>query len=257
MTNRVLKGGICVGSVHDSLSCGKFKVVDIKSSKNVVVEFLETGFKVNVQAVQIRLGTIKDKMSATYYGVGITGNKYPVSDGKGELTKAYLTWSNMIRRCFSESYDKRYQTYKDCTCSENFKHYEYFYEWCNKQVGFENKDWHMDKDILIKGNKIYSEDTCCFVPREINNLLTTRTRFRGEFPIGVHYSTDKKKFVAQISKNDGQRTHLGLFNTPEEAFYVYKDAKEAYIKEVAEKWKNLIDARVYEALINYKIELGD
>ena len=95
----------------------------------------------------------------------------------------------------------------------------------------------MDKDIVFKGNKLYSEDTCVFVPREINNLFTTRVRFRGEFPIGVHYSTGKGKFVAQISKNCDKRIHLGLFDTPEEAYLAYKKEKECYIKEVAEKWK--------------------
>lgn len=257
MSKKVLKGGIFVGSVHNSLSCGKFKIVNIESSDNVLVEFLDTGFQVKVQAVQIRLGTIKDRYSATVYGIGVVGCKYPITDESGEITKTYSIWSNMIRRCYYKDYNERFQTYVDCTCSENFKNYEYFHEWYLKQKGSEYKDWQMDKDILLKGNKTYSEQTCVFVPREINNLFTTRSRFRGEFPVGVHYSVSKKKFVAQISKNNGKRKHLGCFNSPEEAFKVYKEVKEEYIKEVAEKYKVNIDCRVYAALINYQVKEDD
>lgn len=257
MKGKVLKGGIFEGSVHDSLSCGKFKVVEINSSMNVLVEFLETGFQVKVQACQIRLGTIKDKCSVTVHGVGKVGYKYPVTEKSGKLHREYLIWVNMIKRCYERDYENKNPTYSDCTISENFKSYTYFYEWCNNQVGFNNSEWHLDKDILLKGNKIYSEDFCVFVPREINNMFTTRTRFRGEFPIGVHYSKGKGKFVSQISKNCGKRIHLGLFDTPEEAYLAYKKEKESYIKEVAEKWRGEIDDRVYEALISYEVEECD
>ena len=254
MLGKVLKGGIFVGSIHRSLSCGDFKVVEISTSKNVLVEFLETGFQTKVQACQIRLGTIKDKWSATVCGVGVVGSKYPVSEKSGKLTREYLTWANMIKRCYEKDKTNKHPTYEDCSVSENFIKYTYFYEWCNRQIGFDNEDWHMDKDIVFKGNKLYSEDTCVFVPREVNNLFTTRVRFRGEFPIGVHYSTGKGKFVAQISKNCDKRIHLGLFDTSEEAYLVYKNEKECYIKEVAEKWKGRVDNRVYEALVSYEVE---
>ena len=50
---------------------------------------------------------------------------------------------------------------------------------------------------------------------------------------------------------------LGVYNTPGEAFLAYKQAKEAYIKEVANKWKDQIDPRAYNALINYQVEITD
>ena len=110
----------------------------------------------------------------------------------------------------------------------------------------------MDKDILVKGNKIYSEDTCCFVPREINSLFVKRKKSRGNFALGVDYKKSVKKFRARCGNK-----HLGLFNTELEAFYAYKQAKETYIKEVANKWKDQIDPRVYNALMKYEVEITD
>ena len=117
--------------------------------------------------------------------------------------------------------------------SENFKRYSYFKEWCNKQIGFDQDGWQLDKDILFKGNKLYSEDTCCFVPPEINSLILKADRIRGEYPVSVYHDTSKihKRFSARVSKN-GKHKRFGSYRTPEEAFYVYKREKEKYIKEI-------------------------
>ena len=100
----------------------------------------------------------------------------------------------MLVRCYSDTSKKKNPTYEGCEVSENFKSYEYFYDWCQKQIGFANKDWHLDKDLLVKGNKIYSESTCIFIPSEINLLLTKCTASRGEHLIGVCWDKAKKAF---------------------------------------------------------------
>ena len=125
-----------------------------------------------------------------------------------------------------------------------------------KQIGFGNEGWHLDKDILVKGNKVYSPETCCFVPVELNSLLVNSRATRGEFPVGVYYDVSRSKFQSYIRMH-GKRKHLGRFVTPEEAFYAYKQAKEAYIKEVAELYKDQIDIRVYEALMKYEVDIND
>jgi len=177
------------------------------------------------------------------------------------MLKEYDLWVSMLSRCLKKYWDK-HPTYIGVGCSDNFKSYSYFYEWCNSQVGFNNKDdknrvWQLDKDILVKGGKIYSEDVCVFVPQNLNKLLTRRDASRGDTPIGVARNTKGDRFTAQCNDGNGNLKHLGAYLTTKEAFQAYKTFKEQLIKDVAEKHKNILDSRVYLALIDYEVSLDD
>ena len=246
----------CVGKVYKSKLSGDFKIVKYNDTKDVEIQFLKTGFEMVVQLGSIRNGNVKDPYLPSVYGVGVSGNKYPITVN-GVKTKEYVLWRDMLKRCYSDICKKKYPTYESCEVSDKFKSYEYFYEWCNKQIGFSNQSWQLDKDLLIKGNKVYSEDSCVFIPQEVNTLLTKSTALRGNHLIGVCWHNASKSFVAQISKNKGKQEYLGLFNTEIEAFNAYKQAKESFIKEQAEKWKDEIDERAYSTLMNYQVEITD
>ena len=116
------------------------------------------------------------------------------------------------------------------------------------------QDWHLDKDILCPDCKIYSPETCTFVPTDINFLFTKRQNKRGAYPIGVSYKSGK--FRATMTRNNSQ-FYMGAFSTPNEAFQAYKEGKEDWIKIVADKWKDKIDQRVYQAMYNYQVEITD
>ena len=246
----------CVGKVCKSKSSGDFKIVKYDDSRNVEIQFVTTGYEMVARLEHIRNGDVKDPYTPSVYGVGIIGAKYPISGG-GRDTKDYALWKRMLTRCYSDAYRKKRPTYEGCEVSENFLHYEYFYEWCNQQIGFDVKGWHLDKDLLIKGNKVYSENSCVFIPPEINTLLIKRAASRGEYLIGVYWSKTNKAFVAQVRKNKGKQEHLGFFKTELEAFKAYKVAKESFVKEQANKWKGKIDDRAYEALMNYQVNIDD
>ena len=246
----------CVGKVCKSKSSGDFKVLKYNDSKNVEIQFLKTGFETKVQLGDIRNGNVKDPYVASVYGVGILGTKYP-SKINGVRTKEYGLWVRMLTRCYSDGFRKKQPTYIGCEVSDNFKSYEYFYEWCNEQIGFGNEGWQLDKDLLVKGNKVYSEDSCVFIPQEINTLLTKSTASRGEHLIGVSWNKRNKAFVAMVSRSKGKSERLGIFNTEIEAFNAYKTAKESFVKEQANKWKSQIDERAYLALINYEVHIDD
>ena len=246
----------CVGKVCKSLNSGNFKILKCNGAKDVEIRFLKTGYETTVHLGSIRNGKVKDPHLPSVYGVGIVGNKYPTMIN-GVRTKEYGLWVRMLERCYSDSFKKKNPTYIDCEVSDKFKNYEYFYEWCHNQVGFGNNGWHLDKDLLAKGNKVYSESTCVFLPSEINTILVKCTASRGEHLIGVCWSKTHKAFKAQVSKNKGRSEHLGFFNTEIEAFKAYKTAKESFVKEQANKWKGKIDPRAYNALMNYKVEITD
>lgn len=197
-----------------------------------------------------------NKSSRLVCGMGAKGMSYPASMG-GKDVEEYKLWHMMLVRC-TEPYWRDRPTYTGTSCSENFRSYPYFYEWCQEQTGFKNKDehgryWQLDKDLLVKGNKLYSEDICVFVPSRINSLLNKRKSARGECPIGVCLYKTNGKFISQCADGKGKLKTLGYYNTAEEAFHSYKIFKEDIIKRVAEEYKSQIDIRVYKSLMNYNI----
>ena len=230
----------CVGKVLKSKLSGDFKILKYNDSANVEIQFLNTGFETVARLISIKIGEVKDRLSPSIYGIGVVGTKYLTYEC-GVQTKEYTLWKNMLERCYSDTYKKKHPTYKDCEVSENFKSFEYFYEWCHSQIGFSNQGWHLDKDLLTEGNKVYSENICVFIPSEINKVLVKREALRGEYLIGVSWHKKGKAFVATVNKNKGKQEHLGSFTTEIEAFNAYKQAKESFIKEQANKWESQID----------------
>lgn len=191
-------------------------------------------------------------------GVGYNSGKYPATvDGKP--TKTYDLWKDMLKRCYSKKSHIKYPTYIGCSVSENFKSYSYFHEWCQDQIGFGKDSYALDKDLLFKENKVYSEYTCVFIPRNLNSLLIKADKIRGEYPIGVYLDKRRKTnpYVSSCSDGLGKQVHLGYYCTSREAFEVYKQYKENLIKQLAEQYKDSIDPRAYEALMNYTVEIDD
>lgn len=178
----------------------------------------------------------------------------------GKKTKEYVLWHCMLIRCYSSVFHGRSPSYIGCTVCPEWHNFQVFAEWCNNQVGFNTLDdkgkvYHLDKDILVKGNKVYSPSNCVFVPVELNILLITKLESNG-LPKGVHWSTLRNKYVAQL-KIKNKTKGVGRFDTIEDAFAAYKIAKELYIKEVLYTYKDAIDPRAYQALLNYKVEITD
>ena len=243
------------GKIFSTKDYGDLIVLSYEDNRKVKVKFLNTGYETYTQHNKAVKGTVKDHLAPCVFGVGITEG-LSTKDADGKTSLDYNLWCGMLERCYSEKYQLLKPTYKGCTVSDNFTRFSYFREWCNKQVGFGVKGFRLDKDILVKGNKVYSETTCCFVPYEINSLLSCCGKRRGKYPIGVSFEPRKGLFQATVSFY-GRNKRIGYYNTTEEAFQAYKQAKEGYIKEVANKWKDQIDPRAYEALMNWTVEITD
>ena len=244
-----------VGMIIKSKFYGDVEIIEYENCHNITVRFLNTGYVKIFKSSHLDCGLIKDNSVPSVMGVGIVGDKYKASLN-GKLLQEYDVWTSMLTRCYGENWKSRNPTYKDCVASENFKRYEYFYEWCQKQVGFSCKGFELDKDLLVKGNKTYCEDLCVFLPKQINNALVGRGSKCKDRPIGVRFIPNKNMFVAQLSMY-GKKKTLGYYATEALAFLAYKVAKETYIKELAEKWKDQIDNKAHKALINYEVGIDD
>ena len=173
-----------------------------------------------------------------------------------KTSKEFSLWCDMLARCYSEKLHARIPTYKDCSTSNEFRQYSDFKNWCQSQIGFGVVGFELDKDIIQKGNREYHPDKCVFLPRELNAFLRTRKKSRGLLPIGVTTLSRSSGYMAFLN-NKKERIYLGTFPTPELAFQAYKVAKEQAIKNMANKWKDQIDPRAYDALMAYQVEITD
>ena len=168
----------------------------------------------------------------------------------------------MIVRCYSEKSLLNKNTYNNCIVCEEWHNFQNFAEWYeNNYYEVKNEEMNLDKDILAKGNKIYGPETCIFVPKRINLLFVNNNNKRGKYPIGVRRSYNKLQAVCIIRDEDGndKSIFLGSFELNEEdkAFKAYKDFKESYIKEIADKYQDIIPEKLYIAMYNYEIEYND
>ena len=200
-----------VGKIFPTNNGGDCVVVEYLGARDVTVEFLDDyKYQKKTQAVHVREGRVLNPFAKTVHGMGFIGvGKHKVSV-KGKDTKLYRDWSSMMGRGYSENYKSKYPTYEDCTVCEDWHNFQVFGDWATSQE-FYGLGYQLDKDILVKGNKVYSPDVCCYVPQRINKLVLSK-------------GTSNKKL------------------------------KEVHIKSVALDWKNKIDSRVFEALMNWKLD---
>ena len=179
-----------------------------------------------------------------------TAQKYKEQEYKsrvnGKHTIQYNIWMAMKQRCNSDSLHLKHPSYNDCYICEEWLDFQKFSKWFDENY-IEN--YQLDKDLLVKGNKLYSPNTCCFVPQEINLAIIKPYKER-ELPLGVY--KHRNKFVAHI-KEGKQSKYLGIFSTVEEASYCYKYWKEIQLRALAVKYRGKISSKVYRALINYNI----
>ena len=135
----------------------------------------------------------------------------------------YRKWTDMLKRCYSEYYQSKCPTYKDCFVTDEWLTFSNFKVWMEQQ------DWEgkqLDKDILFPNNKIYSPEACVFVDARVNLFIIERAAGRGEWPIGVHLDKRDRKFGARCSSVvTGKQESLGCFKTPEEAHQAWLSFK--------------------------------
>lgn len=217
------------GSVFESNLHGPIEVIDFVHSKMILVRFLNTGYEYWTSSTRIVRGEVKDPTTARVFGVGINDVGYVVDkliNGERIICPYYKTWKNMLGRCY---YDKNRPTYEGASVCEEWFRLSNFKSWMEKQ------DWQgkeLDKDLLVKGNKLYSPQTCVFISSDINLFIITSLKADGDLPQGV--KQHRKAFTAVVGI-DGKNTYLGSFKTAEEAHSAWREAKMLQAIVLAER----------------------
>lgn len=169
------------------------------------------------------------------------------NDGVKKRVKSpfYMRWHSMFDRCYSEAYLSRNPSYVGCEVSPEWYLFSTFKEWMEKQ---NYEGMCLDKDILVIGNKVYSPDTCLFVPPNINLLVTDCTARRGDSPLGVYYNEKRGKYIAACSNQHGQQVKLGQFNDADKAHEAWRQFKLNIVHSMKNDLDE-IDIRLYDSLI--------
>lgn len=235
---------------------GLCTVLRYETYKEVYVTFDNTGYSTITTLQRLKEGMIRDPFARTCSGIGFLGVGEYKAGSSGKHSQYYLKWSNMLSRCYAEYGRKVNPSYNESYVIDDWHNMQNYAKWYTEHP-YRNDAWEIDKDILTKGNKVYSPETCIFVPKYINTMFTKCDRWRGDLPIGVHQvgKTECYKMICSDSI-DGKITISG-FTSVQAAFDAYKETKEKVIKKTANVYRSGLEPRAYEALMNYEVEITD
>jgi hypothetical protein len=226
------------------------KIVEFRNKYDMVVEF-QNEFKNRVQTYYQNFikGRVRDRFTRNICGVGYVGiGEYTASnykDSSCKNSKQYKVWYALLERCYKEEIRSKYPAYIGCSVTEEWLNFQNFYKWWDENwydVG--EGRMHIDKDILIKNNKIYGSEYCLFVPQRINMIFMNKER-KDDLPTGITRNTSG----TYVSHYNG--TRYGTYKTLDEAVSEYEKQKRKHIKQVADEYGDKLPIKVYNALINY------
>lgn len=257
------KSSIRVGQRFVTKSGWVGEVIEYHAHDNVVVQW-EDGSKQRIRSKEVVTGSVKPLNQPSVEGIGYFGIgrfvPWSYKDGEKAPKELYGYWVRMFSRCYNPfELDKpRNRNYRDVTIDPLFHCFQRFAEWAIAH-GHYKEGWQLDKDLLGDG-KIYSPNSCTFLPAEINSFLSEKQT--GGYQRGVNIIKPKAGtnarvgYIARVHTGIG-REYLGFFKTSLEAHLAYKAAKEDYAKVLAEKYKDVLDSRAYTALANYEVHIDD
>lgn len=218
-----------IGEVFYHPKYGEFTIIEYLSCEKVKIKFLSTGYEYYTSYSHIQRLEVFDAHHKGKY------NNY--RGGKNADKQIYKTWYNMLFRC------NNLKGYKTAMVCEEWHEYSKFEEWYNRQ--YKETGWHLDKDILSYGVGIYSPNTCCFLPPEINTFFIKHKQAKG-------YSLNRKRAKYEaFCRDNGKKVHLGKFDSPIEARAAYVKYKRKLLERIITPYLDVISARVYKAMIEY------
>jgi hypothetical protein len=233
--------------------------IGYSDNNKILIEFQDpTKYQTFVFQQNFRNGNILNPYFRRVFGVGYVGEGPYLSKKPGNRKyPQYQTWSNMIMRCYRETYQASHSSYVGCSVSDEWHNYQNFAKWWDDNYySIPGERMDFDKDLLFKGNRIYAPDKCCIIPHKLNLMFIKRSQKKKDTPTGV-LRASPNKFYATYGTSSTSTYRLGPYKTVEDAFLVYKNAKETSINEMAEYFKDSLPRNVYNAAINWKVEITD
>ncbi|MBA1249891.1 hypothetical protein [Pseudomonas luteola] len=153
-------------------------------------------------------------------------------------TRAGYLWADLQKRtAIGGRFQHKRPTYAGC--QNKFESFQEFASWANNEPGYscidENGNFYqLDKDLLSGEDKVYSKETCAFIPSRINSLLNVSRPSASALPLGVSLDPSTDKYRAR-SKHLGKMVSLGSFSNVMEAHKAWQLFKSKRIyKEVSD-----------------------
>lgn len=217
-------------SVLDTLQCGKVVVIKYtNASKPIKIKFLNTGYIKDTQYAHLRRGNVRDPYHPVVYGVGFVG------EGTYRLnSKAGTKWMGMLKRCYDNEYHSCKPSYIKCEVSEDWQDFQKFADWYENTYPEDGEVYELDKDFTLLGNKVYSEETCNWLPRKLNSFFINFSN-----DSGASYDKRMNKWVSRCSRFclGGKGDNLvGTYDTQEEARSAYLSEKMKVLLELLDKY---------------------
>lgn len=208
---------------------GEYQIIAYSNCEEVTIRFANTGYEYTTPYYHIQNLEVRDRFFK---------GKYNTFVGVGEADRdAYKAWYNMIYRC------QHCSSYNNVTVCDEWYDFSNFLKWYNNQ--YKELGWHLDKDILSVGSRVYSPQTCCFLPPELNTFFEKHKNAKG-----YSFNKRRKKYEAYC-RDRGKFIHLGLYQTPAEARMAYLDYKRNLLEELVKPYLNKISVELYDAMKRY------
>lgn len=228
------------------------KIIEYTNTSNLVIEFQDKHkHRVKSYYQNFKSGNVCNPYDKTICGVGYIGVGRHKTGTSKKKNKSYAVWEDMLYRCYNERLREAHLAYADCTVCEDWHNYQVFADWYEENFyTINNGRMHLDKDILVKDNRIYSPKTCMFVPQRINMIFMKKNR-----KVDSDLQNGIRRCIGGF-RSEYNTKYLGTYKTLEEAMYYYNIEKQIHINEVAEEYRDVIPQKLYNALINWNSKLA-
>lgn len=233
------KSAIKIGDTKTTNQGYEIQVVSYTDYHNIEVEFVGFQYKMWVDGSTLSSGGVRYPFHKTLFGVGYLGE---VDSNSPHYSKIAARWRHLIRRLFSPSDGHKH--YADCSICDEWLNFSNFYTWTMQQTQGNIDELDLDKDILSNYTKVYSPETCTFIPIGLNRSLYSIDKTEGGW-----YDEYGKRWRTAITCEETGKQIYTTYSSKKEAENGYAITKADRYLKLAETYKDKIKVHVYEALV--------